>query len=305
MPRDGSGIYTTPAGTTAVPDTTIESSKYNANVADVAADLNAARPIVAGGTGATSATAARTNIGAEVSTQVVTNYDTHPWEAGSFKSAPGATAAPDGGVSVISGICHIYDGGAMALEAYVHGIPAIKYTRTRWSTWQPWVRVGTDADYVNVTGDTMTGHLALPAGPAATNAVRKDYVDAADATKLPLAGGTIAGDLFYQGKLIPTNTTETEYTIDATQNTRTAANGALVCVIENFSGVIFVTAHSIGVTEIFVCGGGAVSKTGSTAAGTPSISLAYASAQGGYALTNITGSTQTFGIMAFRNRTSA
>jgi len=64
MPRDGSGIYTTPPGTTAVPDTTIESSKYNGNVADVAADLNAARPIVAGGTGATSAAGALTALGA-------------------------------------------------------------------------------------------------------------------------------------------------------------------------------------------------------------------------------------------------
>jgi len=160
MPRDGSGIYTTPAGTTAVPDTTIESSKYNGNVADVAADLNAPRPIVAGGTGATSANAARVALGAEVASQVVTNYDTHPWEAGSFKSAPGATAAPSA-VGVFSGICHIYDSGSIALEAYEHGVPAIKYTRTKYGTWQSWVRVGTDADYVNTTGDTMSGDLAI------------------------------------------------------------------------------------------------------------------------------------------------
>jgi len=63
MPRDGSGIYTTPAGTTAVPDTTIESTKYNNNVADVAADLNAPRPIIAGGTGANNAVDAANNLG--------------------------------------------------------------------------------------------------------------------------------------------------------------------------------------------------------------------------------------------------
>ena len=85
MPRDGSGIYTTPDGTTAVPDTTIESAKYNANVNDVAADLNAPRPIVAGGTGAASAATARTNLKAEVAGQQVTNYDTHVWENGSFR----------------------------------------------------------------------------------------------------------------------------------------------------------------------------------------------------------------------------
>jgi hypothetical protein len=39
-------------------------------------------------------------------------------------------------------------------------------------------------NFVMKTGDTMSGHLVLPTGPAASNAVRKDYVDAADALKL-------------------------------------------------------------------------------------------------------------------------
>jgi hypothetical protein len=55
MPRDGSGVYSAPAGTTASPNTTIESSKYNALVADLVSDANAARPITSGGTGETSA----------------------------------------------------------------------------------------------------------------------------------------------------------------------------------------------------------------------------------------------------------
>jgi hypothetical protein len=36
-----------------------------------------------------------------------------------------------------------------------------------------------DTSLVAKAGDTMTGHLTLPTGPAAANAVRKDYVDAA------------------------------------------------------------------------------------------------------------------------------
>jgi hypothetical protein len=63
MPRNGSGVYTKAAGTTAVANTTIESAKYNSAIDDIAADLNAARPITAGGTGATSAAAARTGLG--------------------------------------------------------------------------------------------------------------------------------------------------------------------------------------------------------------------------------------------------
>lgn len=58
MPRDGSGVFSAPAGTTASPNTTIESAKYNALVADLVADANAARPITAGGTAATTAVAA-------------------------------------------------------------------------------------------------------------------------------------------------------------------------------------------------------------------------------------------------------
>lgn len=63
MSRDGSGVYSAPAGTTATSGTTIESAKYNAYVADITADLNAARPVVAGGTGATTKAGAATSLG--------------------------------------------------------------------------------------------------------------------------------------------------------------------------------------------------------------------------------------------------
>ena len=63
MPRTG-GIYNEPAGTKGTPNTTIQSAPYNGFVDDLVADANAARPVTAGGTGATNATDARTNIGA-------------------------------------------------------------------------------------------------------------------------------------------------------------------------------------------------------------------------------------------------
>jgi hypothetical protein len=54
---------------------------------------------------------------------------------------------------------------------------------------------------VTKTGDTMTGHLGLPIGPAAANAVRKDYVDVADGTlqgninlKADIASPTFTGN---------------------------------------------------------------------------------------------------------------
>lgn len=54
MPRNGSNVYNPPADTLATTLTTIKSANYNAFVNDVTADLNLARPIVAGGTGATT-----------------------------------------------------------------------------------------------------------------------------------------------------------------------------------------------------------------------------------------------------------
>lgn len=63
MPRTGD-VYAPPAGTKGTPDTTIQSSKYNAFVDDLTADANGARPVTAGGTGATNATTARQNLGA-------------------------------------------------------------------------------------------------------------------------------------------------------------------------------------------------------------------------------------------------
>lgn len=59
MPRNGSGVYSPPAGTLATTLTPIESAKYNAFVNDLTSDANAARPISAGGTGATSVSTAQ------------------------------------------------------------------------------------------------------------------------------------------------------------------------------------------------------------------------------------------------------
>lgn len=63
MPRSGAGIYSLPPGTLAVPFSEIASDKYNAFANDLVTDLNDARPIVAGGTGATTLDEARANLG--------------------------------------------------------------------------------------------------------------------------------------------------------------------------------------------------------------------------------------------------
>jgi hypothetical protein len=94
MPRDGSDIYHMPPGTLGIPDTTIESNKYNAFALDIQQEANTPRPVVAGGTGASNPNDALFSITGEKSSQVVTNYDSHVWLPGSFYSDLSATNAP-------------------------------------------------------------------------------------------------------------------------------------------------------------------------------------------------------------------
>jgi Chaperone of endosialidase len=62
MARNGSGVYSLPPGTIITNGTTSNVSQLNTPLQDIEADLNAARPIVAGGTGAASAASARQNL---------------------------------------------------------------------------------------------------------------------------------------------------------------------------------------------------------------------------------------------------
>lgn len=71
MPRNGSGVYDLPTGYLAETGETIEASQHNLPLEDLETDMNTARPVVAGGTGSTTAAGARSNLGvaSEVSTK--------------------------------------------------------------------------------------------------------------------------------------------------------------------------------------------------------------------------------------------
>jgi len=171
MPRDGLQQYAPPAGTNGIPNYTVESARYNTFVADITADQNNARPIVAGGTAASDARTAMINLSGEISGQTVTNYDSFPFVNGTFHSSPGATSAPNG-TDFFAGVCYGADIGAMVLEVRSVGspIPGPKWVRSRTGgggAWGAWTLIPSTADldaaYVNVTGDTMTGALINPA----------------------------------------------------------------------------------------------------------------------------------------------
>ncbi len=161
MPRDGSSIYSYPVGTRGEPDTTIESAKYNNYIDDIEQDLNYPRPIVVGGTGASSAEQAMINLKGEIAKQVVTNYDSHLFQSGSFYSATTATGAPVAS-HAFSGICYKVDDNNLVLEArdgsdtFVPGRPYIREKKA--GIWSAWV---TD-NYVTKFGPTtMEGPLTI------------------------------------------------------------------------------------------------------------------------------------------------
>lgn len=58
MPRNGSGVYSLPPGSTFTPNTLAQSAVVNGINSDLATDLNTPRPVVAGGTGASTAAGA-------------------------------------------------------------------------------------------------------------------------------------------------------------------------------------------------------------------------------------------------------
>lgn len=71
MPRV-SGIYSLPSGTKANSGATVASVPYNTFLDDLVSDLNGARPVTAGGTGATTASGARAALGAQQADDTLT-----------------------------------------------------------------------------------------------------------------------------------------------------------------------------------------------------------------------------------------
>lgn len=119
--RNGSGVYSLPSGYAAATGETATAAQHNEPLEDLQTDMNTARPIVAGGTGATTAATARANLG--VSSAVATKgsgYTALTSDRGKVLRFTGAytlalTAAAtlgDGWSCVVKA-----DGGAVTIDA--------------------------------------------------------------------------------------------------------------------------------------------------------------------------------------------
>jgi hypothetical protein len=167
MPRDGSGVYHTPVGTDGVPDTTIDSAKYNNNVHDVETDLNTPRPVVAGGTGATSAAGALAALSGETAKQVVTNWDTATWLPGSFYAATTATGTAPVAGHAFAGIAYYANTTDFVCEATDVNDPLNpdKYVRVMSAgVWGAWLRLNPNTSSANLGEYTFSNQVTFPPG---------------------------------------------------------------------------------------------------------------------------------------------
>jgi hypothetical protein len=118
MPRSGEGVYSKAVGTTAVPNETITSAQFNNTIDDIVTDLNAARPITAGGTGATSAATARTALGVALAQTTVTDT------TASSGLIVGGFGVGGAGVSAAGDLDLAVNGGIYAIAGSTANTPA-------------------------------------------------------------------------------------------------------------------------------------------------------------------------------------
>jgi hypothetical protein len=150
MGRQPDGNYIIPDGTYGAPDQTVYSARYNGWVNDVAATFNLVQPVNKGGTGADNAEAALVNLSGEKATQLVTNYNSHLFYPGSFRSAntAGIPGAPVDS-HAFAGACYLNEplvypptNQNLIIEARDESdttIPGRTYVREKKAgTWGPW-----------------------------------------------------------------------------------------------------------------------------------------------------------------------
>lgn len=130
MSRNGSGVYSLPGGSIVSDGQTILATQHNTPLTDLETDMNTARPIVAGGTGATTAAAARAALAIGTTSFKVTAANAQAITAGSwtvvtldneiFDNGAGFASnnftAPIAGIYLIGGQANIQITGSVPVD---------------------------------------------------------------------------------------------------------------------------------------------------------------------------------------------
>lgn len=211
MPRNSNGEYYLPPGTAAVKDEVAYSAHVNQRFEDLKADANTPRPVLYGGTGAGSASAARTNLGVRAATDT-------PSLAGANVFAGANTFA---GATVFNGVVDISRAaqtklrlmGGPAAEVEAYNETGTRTGRIAFNHTDGWFRATLDASgsqpsaqlemtragVLSVNGNAVyhTGNKPTPADvgalPASGKAVDAGKLDGLDSTAFARSARTVTG----------------------------------------------------------------------------------------------------------------
>lgn len=163
MARNGSGVYSLPAGSVIANGDTSDAADLNTPLADIEADLNTPRPVVAGGTGADNAADALVNLGLTATAAEINVLDGVTASTAEINLLDGVTrtTAQLNATGQLAGRNRIINGqGRINQRAYTSGTAtsgANQYTLDRW-------RVVTSGQSLTFTGNDAGRTMTAPAG---------------------------------------------------------------------------------------------------------------------------------------------
>ena len=275
MPQDGSNNYQYPPGTRGIPDETIESARYNDFIDDLRDnDLNIARPIHRGGTGATSADAALVNLSAEKAAQLVTNYDSHVWYPGSFRSAVGATGAPVVD-HAFSGIVYINEPltnpptnnnvTVSARDMNDTVVPSRVYVREKKAgVWGAWTVIDASTLPFTPVGGLEATTILEAIQELDTEKASIVYVDA---TKVAKTGDTMTGALTLYGDAAAPLEPVTKQQLEATLSAIGTPASVATAIGMQINGSFDVNEENVAITSVnggYICDGWRLLWSGAT-----------------------------------------
>lgn len=156
MSRNGSGVYSLPAGSVVANGDVSDASDLNTPLADLEADANVARPIVAGGTGASSAADALVNLGLTATAAEINILDGATVSTAEINVLDGLTASTaelnilDGATLTVTELNYV-DGVTSAIQTQIDAKAALASPALTGTPTAPTAAVGTDTTQIATT----------------------------------------------------------------------------------------------------------------------------------------------------------